>query len=97
MVLSQERVERPLWVWDEVLPQEDQFKYLWVFFMSEERVEQVTERWISAASAGIQTVLVCGGAERAEPEGKTLFTSPSLLVPLMVSTCGSRPEEKDHR
>lgn len=33
--LSRERVECPLWVRDEVLPQVKELKYLWVLFRNE--------------------------------------------------------------
>ncbi|XP_051789808.1 uncharacterized protein LOC127529636 [Erpetoichthys calabaricus] len=51
MVLSRKRVECPLRVGGEILPQVEEFKYLGVLFTSEGRMEREIDRRISAASA----------------------------------------------
>ncbi|XP_051775984.1 uncharacterized protein LOC127526050 [Erpetoichthys calabaricus] len=50
MVLSWKRVECPLRVGSEILPQVEEFKYLGVLFMSEGRMEREIDRRIGAAS-----------------------------------------------
>ncbi len=56
MVLSRKRVECPLWVGDEILPQVEEFKYLGVLFTSEGRMEREIDRWVGAASAVMWTL-----------------------------------------
>ncbi|KAI3368306.1 hypothetical protein L3Q82_008013 [Scortum barcoo] len=46
MVLSQKRVDCPLWVGEEFLPQVEELKYLGVLFMSEGKMEQEMDRRI---------------------------------------------------
>ena len=40
MVLIRKRLDCPLWVGGDLLPQVEEFKYLGVLFMSERRMEQ---------------------------------------------------------
>ncbi|MDF4285589.1 reverse transcriptase domain-containing protein, partial [Vibrio parahaemolyticus] len=61
MVLSRKRVDCPLQVRGEVLPQVEEFKYLGILFTSEGRMV-----WCGVCS----DVLDCRGEEGAEPEGK---------------------------
>ncbi|KAL7836057.1 hypothetical protein SRHO_G00284040 [Serrasalmus rhombeus] len=51
MVLTRERVESPLWVGDELLPQVEEFKYLGVLFTSDGTREREIDRRIGAGSA----------------------------------------------
>ena len=51
MVLTWKRVECPLQVGSEVLPQVEEFVYLRVSFMSEGRMEQEIDRRLSSAPA----------------------------------------------
>uniref|UniRef100_A0A669C5T3 Reverse transcriptase domain-containing protein n=1 Tax=Oreochromis niloticus TaxID=8128 RepID=A0A669C5T3_ORENI len=51
MVLSRKRVECPLRVRDETLPQVEEFKYHGVLFMSDGRREREIDRWIGAVAA----------------------------------------------
>ena len=56
MVLNRKRVECTLRVGDEILPHVEEFKYLWVLFMSEGRMEREIDRRIGAASAVMRTL-----------------------------------------
>jgi len=51
MVLSRKRLECPLWVGNEILPQVEEFKYLGVLFKRERRMEREIDKRIVAASA----------------------------------------------
>ncbi|WP_411913715.1 RNA-directed DNA polymerase [Vibrio sp. Y159] len=53
MVLSRKRVDCPLQVRGEVLPQVEEFKYLGILFMSEGRMECEMDRRVGGASAVI--------------------------------------------
>ena len=57
MVLSWKRVECPLRVRNEILPQVEEFKYLGVLFTSEGRMEREIDRWIGTASAVLRALL----------------------------------------
>ncbi|MDF4355550.1 hypothetical protein P3445_23995, partial [Vibrio parahaemolyticus] len=56
VVLSQKRVDCPLQVGGEVLPQVEEFKYLGILFTSEGRMEREIDRRIGAASAVMQAL-----------------------------------------
>uniref|UniRef100_A0A669C209 Reverse transcriptase domain-containing protein n=1 Tax=Oreochromis niloticus TaxID=8128 RepID=A0A669C209_ORENI len=56
MVLSRKRVECPLRVGDEFLPQVEEFKYLGVLFASDGRREPEIDRRIGAAAAVMRTL-----------------------------------------
>ena len=56
MVLSQKKVDCPLQVGGESLPQVEEFKYLGVLFRSEGTIEQEVDRRIRAASAVMKTL-----------------------------------------
>lgn len=58
---SSKRPECPLWVADEILPQVGEFKYLWVLFTSEDRMEREIDSLVRAVS-------VCHGEEGAGPK-----------------------------
>ncbi|KAI3353859.1 hypothetical protein L3Q82_004862 [Scortum barcoo] len=62
MVLSWKRVDCPLWVGEEFLPQVEDFKYLGVLFTSEGKMEREMDRWIGAG--------VRREASRARPSGR---------------------------
>lgn len=49
-VLSRKRVECPLQIWDEVLPQVQEFKCLTVLLTNEGRMEREIDRQIWAAA-----------------------------------------------
>ncbi|TWW81825.1 hypothetical protein D4764_01G0016400 [Takifugu flavidus] len=78
MVLNRKKVERLLWVKEEILPQVEEFKYLGVLFTSEGRMEREIDRRIGAASAVMQTLHRSVVVKRAEPKGEAL----DLLVDL---------------
>ena len=67
MVLSRKRVDCPLQVGGELLPQIEEFKHLRVLFTIEREMEQEIDRQIGS-NGDIEAV--CCGEERAEPEGK---------------------------
>ena len=52
MVLSWKRVDCPLWVGGESLPQFEEFKYLGVFFASQGKMEREIGRLGSALEIG---------------------------------------------
>ena len=54
--LSQKRVNCPLWVGGESLPQVEEFRYLEVLFTREGRMEREIRRQIGAASAVTRTL-----------------------------------------
>ena len=56
MVLSWKRVECSLRVGNEILPQVEEFKYLWVLFTSEGRMEHEIDGRICAASAVLRAL-----------------------------------------
>ena len=58
MVLSQKRVDCPLWVRGGLLPQVEEFNYLAVFFTSKGKIEHEheTDRRIGAALAVMRTL-----------------------------------------
>nr|XP_049580440.1 charged multivesicular body protein 1a isoform X2 [Syngnathus scovelli] len=56
MVLDRKRVECPLRIGDEILPQVEEFKYLGVLFTIEGRMEREIDRRIGAASAVMRTL-----------------------------------------
>ena len=70
MVLSWKRVDCPLLVWGESLPQLEEFKYLGVLFTSEGKMEREIDRWIGAASAVMWTLKWSVVVRRAAPEAK---------------------------
>jgi len=77
MVLCQKTVECSLLVGSELLLQVKEFKYLWVLFTSEGKMEWEMDRLVQCLHyAG--AVPVCCGKEGAEPEGKAF----DLLVHL---------------
>ncbi|KAK3530905.1 hypothetical protein QTP70_005451 [Hemibagrus guttatus] len=56
MVLDRKKVACTLQVGGEVLPQVEEFKYLWVLFTSEGRMDREIDRWIGAAAAVIRSM-----------------------------------------
>ena len=69
MVLDRKKVACPLWVWGELLPHVEEFKYLGVLFASKGRMERETDRWISAAATVMRSLYRSGGIG---PKGKAL-------------------------
>lgn len=53
VVLSQKKVNSPLWVGSDLLPQVEGFKYLGVLFTSEDRLEQEFDRYRSSSNASV--------------------------------------------
>lgn len=74
----------PLQFGEDLLPQLEGFKYLWILFTSERKMEWEINRWMGVTSRG--TTTVCCEEERPEPEGKTLNLSISLHSELWVVT-----------
>ncbi|KAK3548141.1 hypothetical protein QTP70_004858 [Hemibagrus guttatus] len=56
MVLDWKKVACPFQVGGEFLPQVEEFKYLWVLFTSEGRMDHEIDRWIGAAAAVMQSM-----------------------------------------
>jgi len=79
MVLSRKRVEWPLQVRNEILPQVEEFKYLGVLFMSEGRTEREIDRQTGVVSAVLPTLHRPDIVKKlAEPEGKALDLTVNL-------------------
>lgn len=83
MVLSRERVEFPLWVGKESLPQAEEFEYI----SSCTPVREKTIKDQGSVHSDAVILLDCGGEERNESQGKALHL---LLHPTLslVMTCG---------
>ena len=64
------------------MPLADEFRYLWVLFMSEGRLEEVIDRQIGAVSAMVQTVY--WSVEVKVQKAGLLFTDQSLFLPSPV-------------
>lgn len=58
VVLSQKRVESPLWLRDEFPTQVEEFKHLRVLFTSQERMEWKTDKQIYMAYSDAETKVV---------------------------------------
>ena len=71
MALRRQRVDCPLQVTGESLPQVEMFKYLRLLFTIKGEMQQEIDRWIggSVGSDSHAKAISCG-EERAEPEGK---------------------------
>ncbi|XP_042278775.1 uncharacterized protein LOC121904981 isoform X2 [Thunnus maccoyii] len=78
MVLSLKKVDCSLWVGSELLLQVKEFKYLWVLFMREGKIEHEDDRQISAASALMQALYF------AIVVKKELTQRAKLLIYLLV-------------
>ena len=79
MVLRQKRIDCPLWVGGESLPQLEEFRYLGVLFMSKGKLEREIDRQIGSVSAVMETrTQSMVGEERAEPESKPFHLQVNL-------------------
>lgn len=74
IVISQKRVELPLWVGGELLPQVDEFKYL-VLFTSEGRGQPEIDRQIGSAATVMQTLYMSVVVKRE-------CKSEALIIPV---------------
>ncbi|KAI3361665.1 hypothetical protein L3Q82_002028 [Scortum barcoo] len=84
MVLSRKRVNCPLRVGEEFLPQVEEFKYLGVLFTSEGKMEREMDKWIGAASAVLRT-LVCSVVVKRELSQKAkLSIYWSIYIPTLT-------------
>ncbi|KAK0134372.1 Craniofacial development protein 2 [Merluccius polli] len=84
MVLNLKRVECTLRVGDEILPQVEEFKYLGVLFMSEERMEREIDRRIGAASAVMRTLHGSVVVKRELSRKANLSIYQSIYVPALT-------------
>ena len=84
MVLSRKRVECPLRVRDEILPQVEEFKYLGVLFTSEGRMEREINRRIGAASAVMRTLHRSVVVKRELSRKAKLSIYQSIFVPTLT-------------
>ncbi|MDG2633017.1 hypothetical protein P7M35_24665, partial [Vibrio parahaemolyticus] len=84
MVLSRKRVDCPLQVGGEVLPQVEEFKYLGILFMSEGRMEREIDRRIGAASAVMQALNRSVVVKRELSQKVKLSIYRSIYVPTLT-------------
>ncbi|XP_076732247.1 LINE-1 reverse transcriptase homolog [Maylandia zebra] len=84
MVLSQKRVECPLPVGDEFLPQVEEFKYLGVLFASDGRREPEIHRRIRAAAAVMRTLHRSVVVKRELSVKAKLSIHRSIYVPTLT-------------
>ena len=84
MVLSRKRVECPLRVGDEVLPQVEEFKYLGILFTSEGRMEREIDRRIGAASAVMRVLRRSVVVKRELSRKAKLSIYWSIYVPTLT-------------
>jgi len=88
MVLFRKTVECSLRVGSELLPQAKEFKYLWVLYMSEGKMEREMDRHIGAASEVMRALYRCIVVKR-ELRRSSRFTGPSTFQPSpMVTSFG---------
>ncbi|XP_051936482.1 uncharacterized protein LOC127610385 [Hippocampus zosterae] len=84
MVLSRKRVECPLRVGGEILPQVEEFKYLGVLFTSEGRREREIDRRIGAASAVMRTLYRSVVVKKELSQRAKLSIYRSIYVPTLI-------------
>uniref|UniRef100_A0A669EXX2 Reverse transcriptase domain-containing protein n=1 Tax=Oreochromis niloticus TaxID=8128 RepID=A0A669EXX2_ORENI len=84
MVLSRKRVECPLRVGDEFLPQVEEFKYLGVLFASDGRREPEIDRRIGAAAAVMRTLHRSVVVKRELNVKAKLLIYRSIYVPTLT-------------
>ena len=84
MVLDRKRVECPLQVGEEVLPQVEEFKYLGVLFASDGTMEREIDRRIGAASAVMRTLYSSVVVKRELSRGAKLSIYRSIFVPTLT-------------
>ena len=84
MVLSRKRVECPLQVGGEVLPQVEEFKYLGILVTSEGRMEREIDRRIGAASAVMRALNRSVVVKRELSRKAKLSIYRSIYVPTLT-------------
>nr|XP_049618290.1 E3 SUMO-protein ligase PIAS2 isoform X1 [Syngnathus scovelli]XP_049618292.1 E3 SUMO-protein ligase PIAS2 isoform X1 [Syngnathus scovelli]XP_049618293.1 E3 SUMO-protein ligase PIAS2 isoform X1 [Syngnathus scovelli] len=84
MVLDRKRVECPLRIGDEILPQVEEFKYLGVLFTSEGRMEREIDRRIGAASAVMRTLYRSVVVKRELSQKAKLSIYRSIYAPTLT-------------
>ncbi|KAI3351447.1 hypothetical protein L3Q82_020304 [Scortum barcoo] len=84
MVLSRKRVDCPLRVGEEFLPQVEEFKYLGVLFTSEGKMEREMDRRIGAASAVLQTLVRSVVVKRELSQKAKLSIYWSIYIPTLT-------------
>ena len=84
MVLSRKRVECPLQVGGEVLPQVEEFKYLGILFTSEGRMEREIDRRIGAAAAVLRSLNRSVVVKRELSRKAKLSIYRSVYVPTLT-------------
>ncbi|MDF4367610.1 hypothetical protein P3387_26150, partial [Vibrio parahaemolyticus] len=84
MVLSRKRVDCPLQVRGEVLPQVEEFKYLGILFTSEGRMEREIDRRIGAASAVMRALNRSVVVKRELSQKAKLSIYRSIFVPTLT-------------
>ncbi|XP_048009164.1 uncharacterized protein LOC125243494 [Megalobrama amblycephala] len=84
MVLSRKRVACPLQVGGVVLPQVEEFKYLGVLFMSEERTEREIDRRIGGASAVMRSMYLSVVVKKELSREAKLSIYWSIYIPTLT-------------
>ena len=84
MVLDRKRVECPLQVGEEVLPQVEEFKYLGVLFTSDGTMEREIDRRIGAASAVMRTLHSSVVVKKELSRKAKLSIYRSIFVPTLT-------------
>ena len=84
MVLDRKRVECPLQVGEEVLPQVEEFKYLGVLFTSDGTMEREIDRRIGAASAVMRTLYSSVVVKKELSRKAKLSIYRSIFVPTLT-------------
>uniref|UniRef100_A0A8C9VLN8 Reverse transcriptase domain-containing protein n=1 Tax=Scleropages formosus TaxID=113540 RepID=A0A8C9VLN8_SCLFO len=84
MVLSRKKVDCPLRVRGELLPQVEEFKYLGVLFTSEGKTERQVHRRIGAASAAMRSLYRSVVVKREPSRKAKLSIYRSIYVPTLT-------------
>ncbi|KAK3546902.1 hypothetical protein QTP86_003774 [Hemibagrus guttatus] len=84
MVLDRKKVACTLQVGGEVLPQVEEFKYLWVLFTSEGRMDREIDRWIGAAAAVMRSMYRSVVVKKELSQKAKLSIYQSIYVPTLT-------------
>jgi len=84
MVFSREKGECPHQVWNEFLPQVEEFKYLRVLFISEGRMEHEINGRIGAASAVLRALQRPVVVKKEQRQKAKLSIYWSIYVPTLT-------------
>lgn len=84
MVLSQKRMDGPLWVGDDSLSQMEELQYLGILLMSGERMEPEIDKWIGSVSAMMQILYWSVVVKRELNQKRKLLICWSISVPTIT-------------